>query len=131
MTALRLFQVFSVLLSLSVISGYAANAQAQQNQQSGYGQQGAAATTSYNDQTLDAYVASAKKVMSIKQEMVPQIQNTQDKARRETMLKDMQNQMLSAVQKTEGITVEEYNQLSREAQNNEQLAERIKSRFEN
>ncbi len=81
--------------------------------------------TNISPEKLDAYATSAVKITRIHGVMAPKIQATTDAGEKNDMFKEMQQQMISAVEETEGISVEEYNEISKMAINNPQIASHI------
>jgi len=123
-------KIFSVLMTGILMVG-ATPALAQDQTMQGSTQMNAQAQTpDYSDAKLDAYADSAKKISQIHASMAPKIQEAGDKEAQEKMYMQMQKEMAGAVENTDGITVQEYNMISQQAQQNPQLAQDIRSRFQ-
>ena len=84
----------------------------------------------FTEDQIDAYVASARDIISIQQTMIPQIKSETDTAAQQEMMQDMRQQMLSAVEDNEEITVAEYNAISKAAQNDQSLAQQIETQLQ-
>jgi len=122
-------KIFSALLMGALMIGVSP-AQAQEQNMQGSAPQAQASAANYSDAKLDAYADSAKKISQIHASMAPKIQEAGDKEAQEKMYMQMQKEMAGAVENTDGITVQEYNMISQQAQQNPQLAQDIRSRFQ-
>ncbi len=85
---------------------------------------------SYSEEKLDSYADAALKVAKISLKVAPQIQSAETEQLKEDLFLRMQQDMVSAVQATDGITVQEYNQISLAARQDVNLANKIQSKFE-
>jgi hypothetical protein len=79
---------------------------------------------------IDAYVTTTVKLNEIKVQMAPEIKAAETDQKKTALYKEMQENMVRAIQNTEGITVREYNSITSMARENPQLAERIRSKFD-
>lgn len=86
-------------------------------------------TLTVTEPMLDAFAQSAIKVGQIQQKMAPQISQAEAEEQKKQIFQDMQQQMIGAIQSTEGITVQEYNQISLQARQDDQLAMQIQDRI--
>lgn len=89
------------------------------------------ADTQFSETQIQAYVASAIEVSKIHMDMAPQIEAAESKEQQKQMNTEMQKKMMGVIQETDGITVEGYNQISKAAQKDQQLAMMIRSELEN
>ena len=87
-------------------------------------------TIELTEAKIDAYAETAIEVVSIQQEMVPQIQAAEDEEQKKELFQNMQQEMMSAVQGADNITVNEYNAISQEAQQNPELANLIQTKIQ-
>jgi len=78
---------------------------------------------------LEAYADSAIKVGTIQQSMAPQIKQAGKKPQKKEIFQQMQKKMIDAIRSTEGISVQEYNKISMQARQDENLAGRIQTRI--
>lgn len=78
---------------------------------------------------LNAYSESAVKVSTIHQEMAPKIQAAETEQQKKEIFSSMQEQMIDAVRGTDGITVTEYNLISQAARQDQNLAQKIKTKI--
>lgn len=106
-------------------------ARAQQGQQMQKQMQQQMQKTDFSDQKIEAYVNSAAKVQDIHNKMAPQLKQVKTEKEKKTAFKHMQQQMMSAIKNTENITVEEYNQITNAARQDQQLASEIREKFKN
>lgn len=107
-----------------VLTGYPANAQdtstSQQTQ-----------NIEHKEQTLEAFVISATKIRDIQSKWVPKLQNTEDPSKMNEMRKKVQGEMISAIQSTENISVDQFQQISQQFKQDKTLAQRIQNIAEN
>lgn len=78
---------------------------------------------------IDAFAETAIEVISIQQEMVPQIKAASEDTQKKDLFQDMQKQMMDVVEESDDITVAEYNAISQEAMNNPNLANKIETKI--
>lgn len=78
-----------------------------------------------SDATLDSFVTAALEVSQVAQSYQSQMQAAVDDAARQTLATEAREAMISAVEETDGITVDEYVQISEAAQTDEQLNQRV------
>ncbi len=86
--------------------------------------------TVLSDQKLDAYADAAIKVAKISLRVSPEIRAADNEEQRKDIFLRMQEEMVEAVHNTEGITVQEYNEISLMASQDSGLADDLRSRFE-
>lgn len=119
---------------LLAIGGMAGTAQAEQGLATGdiQNQQPQAQTEAneFSTQKLDAYAEAALKIGRINAEMAPEIRAAEDEQQRKSKTLEMQQEMVNAIQDSEGITMQEYNQISLALREDPQLAEKIRTLFD-
>lgn len=108
----------------------APHAQAQMNSQAPAGQQAAMQQTSISDAKLDAYVETAIAVSKVHINMAPQIKAAESEQEKQQMYGQMQQQMTGIIEQTDGITVQDYNNISEAAQQDQKLAMTIRTKLE-
>lgn len=121
------------ILSFALVLAGTMPAAAQQDQTmqySGSAEQAQPQAQEFSEAQIDAYADSALEITKIHNEMAPQIQAAQTEAEKNQMFVEMQKEMVSAVEAAEDISVEEYNAISQAAQQNPQLANRIRTEVE-
>ncbi|HEU0229384.1 MAG TPA: DUF4168 domain-containing protein [Burkholderiaceae bacterium] len=115
------------LTALLALAGAAAPAMAQQTQApaaqppSPAAQKGPA--VNYSDAQLRKFVGASKKVAVVVQEYNPKLQSSPDEASREKIAQEANKKMVDAVQK-EGMSVNEFNSMSRAIQQDPTLMKR-------
>ena len=72
----------------------------------------AAAQGEIEEVKLEAFARAAAAVGALGERWVPRIQNAGSEAEAERMRQEAQSEMIAAIKKTEGITVEEYRQIA-------------------
>ncbi len=77
------------------------------------------------DALLESFVLAALNVSEIAQMYQGRIQSAEDDAARQELATEAREAMLSAVEETDGITVEEYVTISEAAQTDEALNQRV------
>jgi len=77
------------------------------------------------DALLESFVVAALSVSEIAETYQGRIQSAEDDAARQELATEAREAMLSAVQETDGITVEEYVTISEAAQTDEALNQRV------
>lgn len=80
-----------------------------------------------SDEKLDSFALAFLEVERIKQEYAQQLQQAQSQTEQQQIQNDAGAKMLQAVEATEGITVEEYNQIIQSAQADAEFAQRLSS----
>jgi hypothetical protein len=121
--AIAFLLVFSVCLPAHA-SQDPAQSQAQQQPETGQQAQ------NFPEEKLEAYADAALEVAKINLRLAPQIRQANTDEQKRTLFLEMQEEMVTAVNNTDGITVQEYNQISMAAREDENLAGRIRSKFD-
>lgn len=85
----------------------------------------AAETTEISDEKLESFVVAFRQVESVKQDFGPQLESAGTEEEQQSLRNEAGQMMLQAVEETDGISVDEYNQILRSAQDNPELAERL------
>ena len=125
MTLIRKNIIRFLCLSAAFIIAAGSPAQAEESRQ--YSKQAAMQTKGISDATIQAYASSAIQISEIHSVMAPKIQAAKTENERNAMYVDMQDQMADVLEKTDNISLDEYNTISEEAQKNPKLAERIRT----
>lgn len=93
-------------------------------------QQEQAPAVEYDDQTLQTYAAAMTDVVEIGERMQPSISQAETEEEAEEAWVEMQEEMVTAVE-SQGMSVEEYNQITQQAQADPELASRINELVQN
>lgn len=128
--AFKITRVKTLAIAAALVMTAATPALAQQGAPGGQQAPTAAQSQNFSDELILAYANTAVKVSQVHREMAPQIQAAESQQQKEQMTKTMQQQMVGVVQQSEGITVQEYSQITQAAQQNPQLAQKIQSTFQ-
>jgi hypothetical protein len=110
--ARRLCGALILALSLAVPAIGAANAQ-----------------TAYDDAKLQSFVTAALSVSELVQQWTPRIQGAQSEAEAADLRTQANGELVAAIEQTEGMTVDEYREISLAAQNDPALMTRIEQIF--
>ena len=78
----------------------------------------------YDEQTLQTYAAAMTEVVEIGERKQPEISEAADEEQAEEVWVEMQEEMVTAVE-AQGMTVEEYNEITQQAQMDPDLAAQI------
>jgi hypothetical protein len=111
-TARRICGAAILALSLALTIG-AANAQ----------------TTTYDDTKLQSFVTAALSVNELIQQWTPRIQGAQNEAEAADLRTQANSELIAAIEKTDGMTVDEYREISLAAQSDPTLMARIEQIF--
>lgn len=84
----------------------------------------------YDEQTLQTYAAAMTQVIQIGEQMQPAIAEAENETEAEERWVEMQEEMVSAVE-AQGMTVDEYNQITQQAQSDPELAAEINELVQN
>lgn len=87
----------------------------------------------FSDQQLQAYAEAAIAVTSVIEEWQPRIQDARaegDEDRAESLIEEANADLVSTIQAADGITLEEYQQISLAARNDQDLYEKLSDRIE-
>jgi hypothetical protein len=117
----------AIALAAVLSLGAAASAPAPAMAQSGGAQ--TAPAESFTEQKLEAYVVAAIEVSQIVESMRPDMQAAQqsgDEAEIQAVREDLGARLTSAVEDVDGITVDEYQQITNAARGDDQLLARIR-----
>lgn len=93
-------------------------------------QQQEAPAVEYDDQTLQTYAAAMTEVVEIGERMQPSIAEAESEEEAEEIWVEMQEEMVSAVEQ-QGMSVDEYNQITQQAQMDPDLAAEINEMVQN
>lgn len=104
-------------------------AQAQQQTQPMQGQpdSGGAAVS---DQKIEAFAVAYLQVDKVRQEYSAKIEATPDQAAKEKLKNEASQQMVQAVEASQGISVEEYTSILTAAQNDPALAKKVQEKIQ-
>lgn len=86
--------------------------------------------TPYTEEKLDSFVAAAKSVEEIVDEYQPKLDAAGSEDERRTIAEEANEQMRTAVEETDGITIPEYTEIARAAQRDEVLRQAISERMQ-
>jgi hypothetical protein len=90
----------------------------------------AQAQPQFSDQQLDSYVVAARAVDKLIREWNPRIQAAEDNAQAALLHEQANAELIEAITRTKGITVEEYQEIARSAKADPELAARIKAIYQ-
>ncbi|MDF2094617.1 DUF4168 domain-containing protein [Aquibaculum arenosum] len=93
-------------------------------------QQQEAPAVDYDTQTLQTYAAAMTEVVEIGERMQPSIAEAESEEEAEEIWVEMQEEMVSAVEQ-QGMSVDEYNQITQQAQMDPDLAAEINEMVQN
>jgi hypothetical protein len=85
---------------------------------------------SFNDEQLRSFAEAAVKLTEIRSEYQSQMGNAQSDEERAQLQQQTNQRMAQAVQNTDGISIEEYNQIASASRTDENLAEQINTYIE-
>ncbi|EPX85427.1 DUF4168 domain-containing protein [Salipiger mucosus] len=80
---------------------------------------------SYSEAELESFVDAAMEVMELRASYMPRIQATESQEEQQSLMEEAQSEMMAAIEATEGMTVETYNEIGQAAQQNAELNERL------
>ena len=81
------------------------------------------------DALLDSFITAALSVSEIAEDYQGRMQAADGDAARQDLATEARTAMIAAVEETDGITVEEYLEISEAARVNEDLGQRLQDRF--
>ncbi len=87
------------------------------------------AQSSYDDAKLQSFVTAALSVNELIQQWTPRIQGAQSEAEAADLRTQANGELVAAIEKTDGMTVDEYREISLAAQNDPTLMARIEQIF--
>lgn len=85
----------------------------------------AQAQTEFSDQQLESFVVAALAVDELIREWNPRIQAAENEAQAAQMREEANAALLETIAKTDGMTIEQYQEIGQAAQSDAQLAARI------
>jgi len=85
----------------------------------------AQAQASYSDAKLQSFAQAAVKLIGIRSEFQSKMSEMSSDQERAQLQQQTSQRMAKAVKDTEGISVDEYNEIASASRNNQQLAEKI------
>lgn len=85
---------------------------------------------SFTDNKLRSFAEAAVKLTEIRSEYQSQMGSAQSDEERAQLQQQTNQRMAQAVQNTDGISIEEYNQIASASRNDENLAEKINTYIE-
>ena len=85
---------------------------------------------SFNDEQLRSFAEAAVKLTEIRSEYQSQMGNAQSDEERAQLQQQTNQRMAQAVENTDGISIEEYNQIASASRTDENLAEQINTYIE-
>ena len=81
----------------------------------------------FSDGKLRSFVVATAAVDEVRQEYDRRLQEVESEDGRSAVVREAQSEMAAAVEETDGITVQEYNQIYEAAGSNPELARRLNS----
>ena len=90
----------------------------------------AQAQTEFSDQQLESFVVAALAVDELIREWNPRIQDAENEAQAAQMREEANAELLETIAKTDGITIEQYQEIGRAAPSDPQLAARINALYQ-
>jgi hypothetical protein len=84
----------------------------------------------YEQAKLESFVTAALKVNELIEQWTPRIQGAQDETEASTLRDQANSELVAAIESADGITVDEYRQISQAAQADPQLMARISGIFD-
>ena len=85
---------------------------------------------SYSDEKLQSFAMAALEVRDIRERYSPQMQSAESDEERQALAEQATAEMVSAVEASPGITVDEYNAIIQASNGNEQLTNRIREQLQ-
>ncbi|WP_335949518.1 DUF4168 domain-containing protein [Salipiger bermudensis] len=82
-------------------------------------------STGFSEDELTSFVDAAMEVQAVQQDYMAQIEAAPEDAERQALVQEAQQEMANAVEETEGMDVQTYNEIGQAAQSNPELNERI------
>ncbi|MBR9892985.1 DUF4168 domain-containing protein [bacterium] len=87
-------------------------------------------STGFSEDELTSFVDAAMEVQAVQQDYMAQIEAAPEDAERQALVQEAQQEMANAVEETEGMDVQTYNEIGQAAQTNPELNERILAMLE-
>jgi hypothetical protein len=91
---------------------------------------GAAQAQEYDQQKLESFVVAALEVNRLVEQWTPRIQGATDESEAAQMRDQANGELVSAINQADGITIDEYREISQAAQADPTLMERIAEIFD-
>jgi hypothetical protein len=88
------------------------------------------AAEQYEQAKLESFVSAAVAVNRLVEQWTPRIQGAQNETEATQLREQANRELVTAIEHSDGITVEEYKQISQAAQSDPQLMERITKIFD-
>jgi len=88
------------------------------------------AAEQFQQAKLESFVNAALAVNRLVQQWTPKIQSAQNETEATQMREQANRELVAAIQQSDGITVDEYKQISQAAQSDPQLMQRITKIFD-
>lgn len=85
---------------------------------------------SFSDEKLRSFATAAVKLSQIRSEYQAQMGNAENDEERQALTQQTNEQMAQAVQETDGISVEEYNEIASASRSNPEVAEKVETYME-
>lgn len=82
---------------------------------------------SFSDEKLRSFATAAVKLSQIRSEYQAQMGNAENDQQRQQLTQQTNQKMAQAVQQTDGISVEEYNQIAQASRSNPAVAEKVET----
>jgi hypothetical protein len=105
----------AIILALSLVFAMSSAPQAQE---------------SYDEAKLESFVSAAVMVNQLVEQWTPRIQGAQDETEAAQLRDQANGELVAAIESADGISVEEYREISQAAQADPQLMARISGIFE-
>jgi hypothetical protein len=105
----------AIILALSLVFGVTSASQAQEQ---------------YDEAKLESFVTAALMVNDLVEQWTPRIQGAQDETEAAQLRDQANSELVAAIESADGISVEEYREISQAAQADPQLMARISGIFD-
>lgn len=105
----------AIILALSLVFGVTSASQAQEQ---------------YDQAKLESFVTAALMVNDLVEQWTPRIQGAQDETEAAQLRDQANSELVAAIENAQGISVEEYREISQAAQSDPQLMARISGIFD-
>ena len=91
---------------------------------------GAQAQDAYDDQKLQAFVVAVVKVDSLIDTWAPKIRSAENEEQAQAMNQQANDELRQAIEQTDGITVDEYKEISAAMRDDSELLTRVEAIYE-
>ena len=123
----KTFASMAALAAIAFVPGTAAaqggNAQGRNTQDAPTQQ--AVPNANFSDAKLEAFINTANKIQAIQQDMLPKLKQAQNAEQQESIKEKIRGEMVNTIQESNNITVPEFQKISVQSRNDNQLAQRI------